>query len=91
MFNINIWPNSAPLEDITCIRLRNLSDLEFDLSRLLKVKCDDVIELAIYGFRLIYSVITFQLSPLSSHIRSKCFLPSVIIRPKLQKNRKCPE
>ncbi len=30
MFNSNLRPNSAPLQDI---RLRNLSDLEFDLSR----------------------------------------------------------
>ena len=28
MFNSNMWPNSAPLQDI---RLRNLSDLDFDL------------------------------------------------------------
>ena len=28
MFNSNIWPNSAPLQDI---RRRNLSDLKFDL------------------------------------------------------------
>ncbi len=55
MFNSNIWPNSAPLQDI---RLQNLSDLEFDLSRSLKVKCDDVIGLAIYGFLLTYTVIT---------------------------------
>ncbi len=55
MFNSNIWPNSAPLQDI---RLRNLSDLEFDLSRSLNVKCYDVIGLAIYGFLLIYTVIT---------------------------------
>ncbi len=27
-FNSNLWPNSAPLQDI---RLRNVSDLEFDL------------------------------------------------------------
>ncbi len=31
---------------------QNLSDLDFDLSRSLKVKSDDVIELAIYGFLL---------------------------------------
>ncbi len=55
MFNSNIWPNSAPLQDI---RLQNLSDLEFDLSRSLKVKCDDVIGLAIHGFLLTYTVIT---------------------------------
>ncbi len=55
MFNSNIWPNSAPLQDI---RLQNLSDLEFDLSRSLKVKCDDVIGLVIHGFLLICTVIT---------------------------------
>ena len=30
MFNNKIWPNFAPLQDI---RVRNLSDLEIDLSR----------------------------------------------------------
>ncbi len=35
MFNSNLSPNSAHVQDI---RLRNLSDLEFDLSRSLKVK-----------------------------------------------------
>ncbi len=49
MFNSNIWPNSAPLQDI---RLQNLSDLELDLSRSSKVKCDDVIGLSICGFLL---------------------------------------
>ncbi len=34
MFNSNIWPNLAPLRDI---RLQNLSDHYFDLSRSLKV------------------------------------------------------
>ncbi len=37
----------APLQDI---RLQNLSDLEFDLSRSLKVECDGVNEFFIYGF-----------------------------------------
>ncbi len=36
----------------TCIRLRNLGDLEFDLSRPLKVKCDCAIELK-HGFLLV--------------------------------------
>ncbi len=54
MFNSNIWPNSASLQDI---RLRNLSDHNFDLSRSLKVKCD-VIGLAIHGFPFTYTVIT---------------------------------
>ncbi len=41
----------APLQDI---RLRNLSDLEFDLSRSLKVICD-VIGLPIYAFLLTFN------------------------------------
>ncbi len=49
MVNSNIWSNSAPLQ---YIRLQNLSDLEFDLSRSLKVKCDSVIGLPIYNFPL---------------------------------------
>ncbi len=52
MFNSNIWPNSAPLQDI---RLWNLSDFEFDLSRSLKVKCDSVIWLPIYAFLLMFN------------------------------------
>ena len=44
MFNSNIWLNAAPLRNI---RLRNLSDIEFDLSRSLKVIRDDVIGVAI--------------------------------------------
>ncbi len=55
MFNSNKWPSSAPLQDR---RLRNMSDLEFDLSRSLKVKCDDVIGLAIHGFLLTYTCVT---------------------------------
>ena len=35
MFKSNIWPKPAPLQDLS--DLRNLSDLEFDLSRSLKV------------------------------------------------------
>ncbi len=47
----NIWPNSAPL---WYIRLRNVSDLEFDLWRSLKVKCDYVIGLYLYAFLLMF-------------------------------------
>ena len=46
IFNNNIWPDSAPLQDI---RLRNQSDLEFDLSMSLKFKCDGVNGLSIYA------------------------------------------
>ncbi len=42
----------APLQDI---RLRNLSDLEFDLSGSLKVICDDVVGLPIYAFLLMFN------------------------------------
>ncbi len=49
MFNNSISPNSPPLQDI---RLRNLSDLAFGLSRSPKVKCDGGTRLPIYGFLL---------------------------------------
>ncbi len=52
MFNSNIWPNSALLQDI---KGRNLNDLEFDLLRSLKVKCDSVIELPRYVFLLMFN------------------------------------
>ena len=51
MFYSNIFPNSAPLQDT---ELRNLSDLDLDLSWTLKVKCDGVIGLTICGFLSIY-------------------------------------
>ena len=41
----------APLQDI---RLQNLTDLEFDPSRSLKVMCDDVIGLSLYAFLLMF-------------------------------------
>ena len=59
MINGNIGPNSTPLADIW------LSDLDLNLSRLLKVKCDGVIELAIYAFLLmVNSNIGRKLAPL---------------------------
>ena len=48
-FISNIWPNLVPLRDI---RLQNHSDLDVDLSRSLKVRCDGAIGLPIYGFLL---------------------------------------
>ncbi len=42
--NGNTWPSSAHLRDIS---LQNLSDLDIDLSMLIKVKCDSVIGLGI--------------------------------------------
>ncbi len=35
--------------------IQNMSGLDFDLSRSLKVKSDDVIELGIYGFLLMFN------------------------------------
>ncbi len=52
MFNSNICPNSAPLQDI---RLKYLSDLDFDLSMSLKVECDGIIGFSVYGFLFINS------------------------------------
>ena len=66
MFNGNRRPNSAPLQDI---RLRNLSDLEFDLSRSLKVICDDVIGLLIYAFLLMFNSNLWPNSSPSQDIR----------------------
>ncbi len=44
VFNSNKWrSNTQPHYDIPPVRLQNLSNLDFDLSRLPKVKCDDVI------------------------------------------------
>ncbi len=42
MINSNIESNSTPLGVIS---FRNLSDLDFDISRSLRVKCDSVIGL----------------------------------------------
>ncbi len=52
MVNSNLWPNSAPLRDE---RLQNLGELDFDLSRSPKVKCDGAFGLPIYGFLLIFN------------------------------------
>ena len=49
MVNGTIGPNSARLQDI---RLRNVSDLDFDLLMSLKVKFDGANGLAIYDFLL---------------------------------------
>ncbi len=62
MFNSNIWPNWGPFRDI---RLPNVSDLESDLSRSLKVKRYSEIGLAVYGFLLmVKSNIGPNLAPL---------------------------
>ena len=52
IFNSNIGPKYAPLWDI---RLRNLGDLEFDLSGSLKVKSDGAISLPIYALLLVFN------------------------------------
>ncbi len=40
---------------ISMIRLQNLGDLEFDLLRSLKVKCEGASGLPIYGFLLMFN------------------------------------
>ncbi len=50
MFNSNIGPSYFSLQDT---RLQNLGDLEFDLSRSLKVKSNGAIGLSIYDFLLV--------------------------------------
>ncbi len=62
--------NSAVLQDIS---LSNLCDLDFDLSRSLKVKCDGVIGLSLYGFLLIYI-------RLSNHISISHRLALIVIQ-----------
>ena len=49
MFISNIWPISAPLR---CISVQNLSDVDTDLSRSLKVKCNHTNGLLTYAFLL---------------------------------------
>ncbi len=53
MFNSNIGPNWAPLRDISLVSLQNPSDLDFDLSRSLKVKSNGSVGLPIYDFLLV--------------------------------------
>ncbi len=50
LFNGNIGPTWAPLGDI---RLQNVSDLVFDISRSLKVKSRDSVLLPTYKFLLV--------------------------------------
>ncbi len=52
MFNSNIYHNAALLRDI---KLQNLSDFDFDLSRSLKAKCDGLIRLPIDNFLLMFN------------------------------------
>ncbi len=57
MFNISIWSILAHLRDI---RLQNLSDLDFNLSRPFKVKCCGATGLpylvSYYSLKLIYGL-----------------------------------
>ncbi len=45
-------PNTALLRDIN---LQNMSDLDFNLSRSLKVKCESAIGFPIYGLLLVFN------------------------------------
>ncbi len=52
MFYCNIGSNLGPFQDI---RVRNLGNLAFELSRPLKVKCEGAIGLPIYGFLFMFN------------------------------------
>ena len=67
VFNSNIWPNSAAVRDIS---LWCPSELDIDLSRSLRVKCDSVIGLPICGFYLCL-IVTYGLTLplLQDHLR----------------------
>ncbi len=51
MLNSNIWTNIAPLRNII---LQNVSDLDFDTSVPLKVKCESVFGLPKYAFLVMF-------------------------------------
>ncbi len=63
MVDSNIGSDVAPLRDMM---LSNLSDLDFDLSRSLKVKSGQVIGLPIYGFLL---MVNNNIGPNSAPLR----------------------
>ena len=64
-------PWKAPLRDI---RLRNLGDLDFDLSRSMKVKYKGAIGLPVYGFLLMFNSNIGPNSALLQDIRLQHFL-----------------
>ncbi len=66
MFDSNVWPNSAPLRDIT---FRNSIYPEFDLSRSLKAKCHGTTGLHIYSFLLMFNSNILFNSALFQNIR----------------------
>ncbi len=85
MFNRSIRSNSVPLQHT---KLQKLSELDFDLSRSLRVKCDDW---TLYVWCLMIYIYSYQRSishPLALMV-NRNVLESLIIRPKCTKNRKC--
>ena len=86
MFNSNIGPNMAPLRDIS---LQNMSDLEFNLSRSLKVKCNGAVRLSIFDFLLLSNSNYMSNSHRLAVTLEKIFL-SLIIRAKFRPNFKIP-
>ncbi len=67
MFTSNIWPILVHIRDIS---LQNLSDLDFDLSRPLKVKFDSAIGLIKYYFLLVFNSSIWQLTRLLYEIQA---------------------
>ncbi len=89
ILNGNIGPNSAALQGILLQSFKIWMHFTLTYQRSLKLKCDGVIGLSLYGFLLIY-IETACLSPFSCYSYSKCFLLSIIIRPKLRKIQSAP-
>ncbi len=88
MFNSNIGPNLAPLRDIS---LQNLGDLDFDLSRSLKVRSNGAVGLPIYDFLLMSnSNYVSNWHRLGVRATQNFFLLSLIIRTKFRHSHTCP-
>ncbi len=87
MFNSNLGPNYAPLQDI---RLQNMCDLEFDLSRSLKVKSNGAVGLPTYDFLLVsnsnYMSISQRLGVIATR---KIFSYLLSLGPNFDKNMLC--
>ncbi len=72
LFNSNILPISGPLRGIhACIKLQNLSDIEWDILRSIKATSDVAIVLPLYDFilvvknkyglnKLLYEILDFE-------------------------------
>ncbi len=77
MFNSNIYGLTRLLCKIYPVGLQNLGDLEFDLSRSLKVNSNGAVGLPIYDFLLLsnsnYMYVYNSITPFRTYSQSKNF------------------